>query len=173
LDDGDYILKYDNTITGWEYIVLSTNTFTARAFQDAINRKVIVETTEDEREQMRKQKKHVTDHKEQLLKLIIQSSAFQERVSRWKSFKPITLEADELQAFRYPYIPPDYKPLDMNEWYNVVLKRVKHRRPFDDLIATIQLAIPQPTVHACKIFSEYSANGNDGKGYGQLSIMYI
>jgi hypothetical protein len=160
LDDGDYILKYDNSVTGWEY-----KHFTARAFQEAINRKVVVETTEDEREQMRRQKKRVNDHKDYPLKLIIQSSVFQERVSKWKAFKPITQEADELQAFRFPYIPTNFKPLDMNEWYNVMLKRVKHRRPFDDLIATIQLAILQPNIHASKIFAKYSASGNDGKGY--------
>jgi hypothetical protein len=160
LNDGNYILKYDHTLTGWEY-----KHFTARAFQDAINRKVVVETTDDERRTMRAQKKRVMDSKDYPLKLIIQSSAFQDRVSKWKAFKPLTSDPDELQAFRFPFIPDDFKPLDMAEWYQVMLKRVKHQRPFDDLLATVQLAIRQPNIHASRIFAKFSASGNDGKGY--------
>jgi hypothetical protein len=53
----------------------------------------------------------------------------------------------------------------MNAWYREMLKRVKHQRPFDDLLATVQLAIRNPKVHTCKIFAKYSQSGNDGKGY--------
>ena len=165
LNDGDYVLKYDHSVTGWEY-----KHFTSRAFHEAINRNVIVETTEYEREQQRRLKKRVTTWKEYALKHIIQSSTFQERVSKWKAFKPITNEPDELQAFRFPHIPDKFVPIDMNEWYDMMKSRVKCQRPLDDLIATVQLAIRRPEVHAAKIFAKYSQFGGDGKGYIDASL---
>jgi hypothetical protein len=111
--------------------------------------------TQEEMKLRAAQKKAQVDRIEKNTFELIKSAAAQAKFSK--------VSSDVFRAI----IPPKAaeKTLDINEWFRVMCSKVKHTRPFIDMLSAHASKLRDSKAHMEKIYAIYDSFGNTGKNY--------
>ena len=165
--DGGYIRK---SISGNNVVY---QLITCGCIKKEFNKKIVLPTTEEEREKMREQKKKIQDQKEYRLSDIIQDA---ERLDKLLKFQGMSLMPGNPNIL-WQYRPPrktDYNKELIEEWLAFMKTRVVHEKPLMEELYSHAYRFRHPTAFIEKFFIHHETQGNSGKSFlaGCLAEMY-
>ena len=151
---------------------------TARALARESNLKVKIQTTEEEKEKMRSQKKKVQDCKLVNTWDLIQEANAEGKLNKYigMTLTPIKYEQDETAEELWKYRPPvkrNYNKAIVEEWLAFMKTRVVHEKPFMEELYSHAYRLRNPHAFIEKFFIHYGKK-NSGKSFlaATLAALY-
>ena len=137
------------------------------------NKKIILPTTEKEKEKMREQKKKVQDFKEYKLVDIVQDAETDGKLMQFDGMSLTPNSSSVLWQYRPP-VGTNYNKELIEEWLAFMKSRVVHDKPLMEELYSHAARFRDPTIFNEKFFVHYEEGGNSGKSFlaGCLGEMY-
>ena len=137
------------------------------------NKKIVLPTTEKQKEKMRDQKKKIQDFKEYKLWNIIQDAEVAGKLTQYNGMSLIPKNSTVLWQYRPP-TGIKYDKALIEEWLAFMKSRVVHERPLMEELYSHAIRFRKPTEFNEKFFIHYESEGNSGKSFlvGCLGLLY-
>ena len=137
------------------------------------NKKIVLPTTEKEKEKMKEQKKKVQDFKEYKLFNVIQDAEAEGKLMQFNGMSLTPSNSTVLWQYRPP-TGTNYNKELIEEWIEFMRSRVIHERPLMEELYSHAYRFRNPAAFNEKFFVHYEAKGNSGKSFlaGCLALLY-